>query len=581
MSSEKLYQILSEDQPKEIPWTKAAAQFVKLKMASGGLLPEEIEELHALAKQAQEAKPTTISKEELEQAVKKGIISGTRGNVRGDISHAGDVHRKRGENISKNVGALGGAAAGGLAGHKLVGGPVGTIGGAALGAVLGRGVGKTVGQEVDRARVKSKMHHAVTDKGAEIEKASDFEQEKQAFGILIPIPKPPLDPEEGERGGKVIGTTLGGLGGALTGGGLGYAHGMRKVLSSGYNPMGHMDVVPSPNAKSKALLGALALGTAGAVGGHYLGAVLGRRSSENRREHEMSEMRKRLEMLRQLRAEEEALHPHQLPETDRLYQGEQKLGEARVLAKLMAKKAMLLKHGQEGDEIPVEYLHSMEQPSEEEQVPPELEEFLQAQQQANEAEFFRQKAEEAAMAASQANERADLAEGEAMQAQQQTEMQAQDTAMKEQATQQQTMLAQEQAQMASQDSVNARNESLAAQQQNIQLRQAVTSFRQQLMDLVSQDPTMMMPPPAVPEGPMPGAEEAAAGPPQEAGPPGAEGMPPGAPPGMPPGAEMAGPPPGAEMAPPGPPAPPQGPPGMPKQMKPPAPPAGPPAPPMG
>ena len=53
MSADKLYQILSEDRPKEIPWEKAAAEFVKLKMASGGLLPEEIEELHSLAKQAQ------------------------------------------------------------------------------------------------------------------------------------------------------------------------------------------------------------------------------------------------------------------------------------------------------------------------------------------------------------------------------------------------------------------------------------------------------------------------------------------------------------------------------------------------
>lgn len=171
MSEEKLYQILSDDQPKGIPWEKAAAQFVKLKMASGGLIPEQIEELHELAKQAE---PVTVSKEEIAQAMKKGILSGAAGSVRGDISRSANVRRTRGENISKNVGALAGALGGGAAGKKLVGGPAGAIGGAAIGALLGHGAGKTVGQEIDRARIKSRGK-----KSASIEKQSGLLQPDQ------------------------------------------------------------------------------------------------------------------------------------------------------------------------------------------------------------------------------------------------------------------------------------------------------------------------------------------------------------------------------------------------------------------
>lgn len=579
MSEAKLYQILSDDQPKGIPWEKAAAQFVKLKMASGGLIPEQIEELHALAKQAEAAKqaePVTVSKEEIAQAMKKGILSGARSSVRGDISRSADVRRKRGEEISKNVGTLAGILGGGAAGKKLVGGKAGAIGGAALGAILGHGTGKTVGREIDRARIRAQRKGATIEKQSGIlqpdqprakdvipgrgpeareartalreklragcpgqEKTSDFEADKTA---QVPIPI-----YTDKKGRTPLGSTLAGigLGGLAAGGGLYAAH-----------KLGVPEHVMNYAVPATALLGV--------GGGASLGSYLGAQRSNKKID------------------EKRLAH---LLEQEKMGEATKTAAVSRVRAMLMAKKASVLKRAQEEDEaIPVEYLDSMEQPGEEEALPPEIEEFMQAQQEANEAEFFRQKAEEAEDRAAQAEEQADMAAAAADQAQQQADMTAQQSEMQAQATQQQSEMAQQQSQMASQDAVNARNEALSAQQQNIQMRQAITSFRQQLMDLVAQDPTTMMPPPAVPQGPAPGMEEGAAGPPPEAGPPPGAEMPPGAPgapPGMPPGAEGAMPPPGAEMAPPGPPAPPQGPPGMPPGM-PPGPPAGPPVtPPMG
>jgi len=646
MSADKLYQILSDGQPKGIPWEKAAAQFVKLKMASGGLIPEQIEELHELAKQAA---PTTISREELEQATKRGILSGTAGSVRGDIARASDVRRKRGENISKNVGTLVGALGGGAAGKRLIGGKGGAVAGAALGALLGHGTGKTVGQEIDRARIKSqgkknasiekqsgimqpdqpRAKDVIPGRGPEAreartalreklragcpgqEKTSDFDKEAKIFGATTPdhvIYDPSLSQdvrelalknylaEKSQEAPSNLAASLavpGGIG-ALLGGGLGAVGGWKGSLIGGLAGGG-----------LGAGLGALARGgdiqeiarakeELGNVGGALQQRALERMQEQSRRSSQPSfslsiggdDSDEDVVPIRPRRvpsswSEEPLASPSKPilgkePEDKPSMPGYMKYGEARVRSMLMAKKASLRKRAQEEEgAIPVEYLESMERPEEDEMLPPELEEFMQAQQQANEAEFFRQKAEEAETRASQAEEAADQAAAMANQAQQQADMQAQQSDMQAQATQQQADLAAQQSQMASQDAMNARNESLSAQQQNIQMRQAITTFRQQLMDLVSQDPTTMMPPPAVPQGPPP--EMAGAAMPPEAGmmPPGAEGAPPG-PPGAPPGAEGAAPPPGAEMAPPGPPAPPPGPPGAPPGM-PPGPPAGPPA----
>jgi hypothetical protein len=176
MSEQALYDILTEDTPTEIPWEKAAAQFVKLKMASGGLLPEEIEELHEAAKTA----GVQATSDEIEKAQKSGLLSGARSAVSGDIRRAEDIRRKRGERIGKNVGSLAGALGGGLVGKKLVGGPAGALGGAALGTVLGYGGGKMLGEEADRAKIRQRFSVLPnTDKAAEIAKESGLMQPDQ------------------------------------------------------------------------------------------------------------------------------------------------------------------------------------------------------------------------------------------------------------------------------------------------------------------------------------------------------------------------------------------------------------------
>jgi hypothetical protein len=182
MSEQALYDILTEDTPTEIPWEKAAAQFVKLKMASGGLLPEEIDELHEVARmvEAEKAAAAQATAEEMDKAQKAGLLSGARSAISGDIARAENIRRKRGERIGKQVGTAAGMAAGGMAGKKLVGGPAGTLGGAALGALLGYGTGKTVGEEMDRSKIK-KQFKVIPNKpkAAEISKESGLMQPDQ------------------------------------------------------------------------------------------------------------------------------------------------------------------------------------------------------------------------------------------------------------------------------------------------------------------------------------------------------------------------------------------------------------------
>lgn len=593
MSDQALYDILTEDTPTEIPWEKAAAQFVKLKMASGGLLPEEIEELHEVAKTA----GVQATSDEIEKAQKSGLLSGARSAVSGDIRRAEDIRRKRGERIGKNVGSLAGALGGGLVGKKLVGGPAGALGGAALGTVLGYGGGKMLGEEADRAKIRQRFSVLPnTDKAAEIEKqtekTSDFEKDAKIFGRsldeeTISEPGTPYDvrqrvlqnylQEKSQEaptsklhalgGGALIGGSLGALTGGLAGGrpslpgalaGLGIGGGLGALTGAGLRSADIAEI-----GRSKAEL----------EGGDMPAALAGRVGAARRRERVQEELQRHRE-----RMDTERRHREHM---DTL-QGKPKFGQAAVVEMMMAKRAELAKQAQdeppappEDEGIPVDA--PVEPAVEPMETPEALEEFLAAQQQANEAEFYRQKAEEAQAVAQQATEAADQAQAQAEQTQQQADMQAQDHAMQQDANAQQTAMAQEQAQMASQDAVTARNEALNAQQQNIQMRQAVTDFRQALMNLIAQDPTQMVPPPIAPTGPMPGTEQAAAGPPAEAGPPGPpEGAPPeGAPPG-PPGAEGGPPPPEAG----GPPAagPPSGvmPPGAAPAPGAPPPPAGPP-----
>lgn len=91
MSADGLYNLLAgEQQSCPIPWDKAAQGFIMVKVASGGLFPEELDELEKVAVQI------AISPEEAYQAYKGGILSGIRSSGSGDIRHASNIRRKRG-----------------------------------------------------------------------------------------------------------------------------------------------------------------------------------------------------------------------------------------------------------------------------------------------------------------------------------------------------------------------------------------------------------------------------------------------------------------------------------------------------
>lgn len=164
MSDKELYGLLREE--RTIPWDRAAQGFLMLKVASGGVLAEDVDDFKKVAGLSAE-----ISPEQAERALASGIMSGIRRSSSGDIAHASAVRRKRGERIGKATGAAAGTAAGLLAAQRL---GVPKSHAAALGALLGYGGGKGVGQEVDRARAKARI------KRAAIEKTAESDEEKKA-----------------------------------------------------------------------------------------------------------------------------------------------------------------------------------------------------------------------------------------------------------------------------------------------------------------------------------------------------------------------------------------------------------------
>ena len=97
--SDGLYKLLKEGSSNEIPWEKAAEQFVMLKVSSGGILPEEVEELEKQAATLNEA---------AQMAKFRGVLSGVGSAAHADVTHAARVRRKRGERIGKTVGSAGG-----------------------------------------------------------------------------------------------------------------------------------------------------------------------------------------------------------------------------------------------------------------------------------------------------------------------------------------------------------------------------------------------------------------------------------------------------------------------------------------
>jgi hypothetical protein len=203
--SDQLYELLAgEEKTAGIPWVKAAEHFVMLKLASGAPLPEELDAIKLAAAMQPEPEPE-LEKEaqdypshreqiaalmrqrareqlrgEVREAKKKGILSGLRSSVSQDITHASRVRRKRGENIGKVLGALGGAGAGILAAKK---GKVDPLKASAIAGLLGYTTGKTVGGEIDRRRVKARYRP----KKASIEKTSAEKKPVDGESTEIPV----------------------------------------------------------------------------------------------------------------------------------------------------------------------------------------------------------------------------------------------------------------------------------------------------------------------------------------------------------------------------------------------------------
>jgi len=517
--SEQLYELLSDGDG--IPWIKRAEHFVMLKVASGGVLPGELEEYLALCKHAAEVHPASSDKGEVADAAKKGLLNAIRSTVSSDVAQVRKTERTRGARVGKEVGTVSGALAGLLAGRRH--GVGGAALGAALGGVGGRGAGKVVGEEIDRAKIKKDY-----DKKGSMEKTTGFDDDDTA--------KLAAEKEKPDKRYPIAGATIGAATGATA-----------KILSKAkkYRDASEMaDMVASGLEKIRQ----------SHPSGSPAAAALGDKITKIRQA-----------VGKKPSALHEGAKGGAVGMVGGLLAGAGIDKVRRVLRERKMKKhagIAMPPTGPGPDEMLSEKLHQQEMVPDqgaEQQVAQEnaLGEFLTAQQQANEAEFFRQMAEEA-------KSQAEMASAENQNLQQQVGMLQQQTQQAQMGAQQESMMAQQTAQQASQDAMMARNESMQAQQSAISLRAAVTNYRQALMDLLAQDPTQQVPPPVPPQGPMP------------PGPGAAPGAAPGAPPGAPPA--EAGPPPGPEAG--GPPAPAGGPPEM---MAPPPMPGMPPAggPPMG
>ena len=142
MSEETLYNLLAPSQ--KIPWDKAAEHFMVMKLASGGLLAEEVDLLKMAA-------DVSVSQEDFDKAMQAGTLSGIRNTAAQEIAQHAKQRRSRGERIGKGVGTAAGIGAGLLAsrgGHTIGEKAFRT----AVGAALGNVAGKTVGQEIDTHR---------------------------------------------------------------------------------------------------------------------------------------------------------------------------------------------------------------------------------------------------------------------------------------------------------------------------------------------------------------------------------------------------------------------------------------------
>jgi hypothetical protein len=211
MSEETLYNLLAPSQ--KIPWDKAAEHFMVMKLASGGLLAEEVDLLKIAA-------DVSVSQEDFNKAMQAGTLNGIRNTAAQEIAQHAKQRRSRGERIGKGVGTAAGIGAGLLAsrgGHTIGEKAFRT----AVGAALGNVAGKTVGQEIDTHR--SAKHGSIEKQAVNIAGLGE-----KLMGMAAKHPKmiaPALGAGVGAAAGGVSAQPGHRIGGALTGAAVGGALG--------------------------------------------------------------------------------------------------------------------------------------------------------------------------------------------------------------------------------------------------------------------------------------------------------------------------------------------------------------------
>lgn len=147
MHEETLFKALSADN--RIPWEKSAEHFMYMKLASGGLLSDEVDLLIKTAE-------GTISPEDIQKAMDQGTLTGVRSSVAQDITSNAKHQRTHGERLGKGVGTLAGIG-GGLLTSRGKGHSIGEKAfRAAVGMAVGHQAGKVVGQELDAHRLNKR-----------------------------------------------------------------------------------------------------------------------------------------------------------------------------------------------------------------------------------------------------------------------------------------------------------------------------------------------------------------------------------------------------------------------------------------
>ena len=552
MSEETLYNLLAPSQ--SIPWDKATEHFMIMKLASGGLLTEEVDLLKVAA-------DMSVSQEDFDKAMQAGTLSGIRNTAAQDIAQHAKQRRSRGERIGKGVGTAAGIGAGLLAsrgGHSIGEKAFRT----AVGAALGNVAGKTVGQEIDTHR---SAKHGEIEKGGSVKEAANVAalgQKLMGIGSRIGTGAMELAAKHPKMVAPAIGAGVGALaggagaqpgnriGGALTGAAVGggamaigqslrnsgalkglmtpkvaaavakikLAWSLRNFFRAAQGAMPPEDIgdAAASGAMQEGPTGALneVIGQAGGMAGHALGerihmpgigAMVGnlgaKAGAEQLTEPKIAAAK---DVMKSAIKRLHAMHKKAEQGRDGLSTNDDDVdaGQGERSANPFPAEA------RDGNDAAPETDPVVQVPQD--LKPSPMDEVMELIQRGNEADFHQTRADEATRALDAAEERASMLEGQLQQL-----IQELDAAKSEGMGQAQ--MSGEQAASSAQEAMMARNESLAAQQQALALRQAITSYRQGLMDMLAQDPTAAVGPPPVPVAPLPGQDPNAGA----AGPPGA------------------------------------------------------------